>query len=581
MEEVLIEQSFDPRAVLHFLRRRLAGIGIVLVILLGVACVIAVTWPAVYRSTATILVEEQEIPQDLVRTTVTSYADQRIQVIGQQVMTRANLLQIVQKYDLYPQRRKTETNEEILERLRKDVKVDVLSADVAGGRRVTIAFTLSYDGETAERAQKVANELVTLYLNENLKIRQQKAADTTSFLSDEAKRLEQHISDVEAKLAEFKRRNIGRLPELAQLNMQLRDKTDAEIADVDREAHLLDERRFYLTNQLAQTKPSTPIISSTGERITSPEDRLRTLKSQVSSMSGNYAEDHPDMVRYRREMAALEREVGDTPDENERAKQIEKLESESIALGERYSEDHPDVVRLKKSIAALKQEERRASAANPRFRPPKVDNPSYLSLETQLKVLQAEMEGLRKKRTELVAKLETYEARLVQTPQVEQQYFDLTRDRENSVARYRDMKAKVMEAEVGQELEKDRKGERFSLIDPPQLPEKPRSPNRPAILLIGLVAAAGGGLGYGGLLEAADQSIKSPKQLGRIFAAPLLSVIPHIETAEERTRRGRKRIVLWMLVATGIVIAALLIHLFYMPLEVLWYLVPRRLGIAL
>jgi polysaccharide biosynthesis transport protein len=580
MEEVATEQSFDPRGILQFLRRRFAGIGIVAVILLGVSCVTAIVWPPVYRSTATILVEEQEIPQDLVRTTVTSYADQRIQVIGQQVMTRANLLQIVEKYDLYRQRRKTETNEEILERLRKDVKVDVLSADVAGGRRVTIAFTLAYDGETAERAQKVANELVTLYLNENLKIRQQKAADTTSFLSDEAKRLEQHIGDVEAKLAEFKRRNIGRLPELAQFNLQLRDKTDTEVADIDRQVHLLEERRFYLENQLAQTKPSTPIISSTGERILSPEDRLKTLKALVASMSGSYSEDHPDMVRFRREMAALEREVGDPSAASERAKQIEKLESESVSLRERYSEDHPDVVRLRKSIAALK-EGGNYDPVTSTSRPPKADNPGYLSLETQLKVLAAEMEGLRKKRTELSAKLATYEARLVQTPQVEQEYLDLSRDRENSVSRYREMKAKLMEAEIGQELEKDRKGERFSLIDPPQFPEKPRSPNRPAILLIGLVAALGGGLGYGGVLEAADQSIKSPKQLGRTFGAPILSVIPRIETARERARRRRKRMVLWALVAAGVVIAGVLIHFFYMPLEVLWYLIPRRIGIAL
>src|SRR5262249_2529687 len=145
------EQAFDVRDAIAFLRRRRSGIVLVAIALAIATILVALLWPPTYRSTATILVEEQEIPQDLVRTTVTSYADQRIQVIGQQVMTRANMLQIVDKYDLYPKRRKTETNEEILERLRKDVKVDVVSADVAGGRRVTIAFTLSYDGETAER----------------------------------------------------------------------------------------------------------------------------------------------------------------------------------------------------------------------------------------------------------------------------------------------------------------------------------------------------------------------------------------------------------------------------------------------
>jgi uncharacterized protein involved in exopolysaccharide biosynthesis len=579
VEESSSEQSLDLREMLAFVRRRtgpIVAVGCLLVVIAGVA---AVVWPPVYRSTATILVEEQEIPPDLVRTTVTSYADQRIQVIGQQVMTRANLLGIVEKYDLYPTHRKSETNEEVLERLRKDVKVDVLSADVAGGRRVTIAFTLSYDGETAERAQKVANELVTLYLNENLKIRQQKAAETTSFLSEEAQRLESHIGEIEAQLAQFKRENMGRLPELAQLNMQMRDKTEQEISDLDRETRLRQERRFYLESQLDQTNPQTPIISTSGERILSSEDRLRALNTQEAGLSAIYSAEHPDMVRMHNEIAALEQKVGASAPDADGAKRIRQLESEVTALRERYAADHPDVVRAEKTLAALKQS---VSAAQPTSRvTPKGDNPSYLSLQTQLKVIDAETQAQQKKRTELEAKLARYDARLVQTPQVEQRYQDLVREHENAVVRYREMKAKLMEAEVAQELEKDRKGERFSLIDPPQLPEKPRSPNRPAILVIGIIGALGGSLGYAGVLEALDRSIKSPTHLGRAFGAPILSVIPHIETADERARARRNRLLIWAAVGGGLVLAAVLVHLFHMPLEVLWYVLARRLGIAL
>jgi len=579
MDDIGPQESFDLRDILGFLRRRRVAVTVTAALLVLAAFATAFLWPPVYRSVATILVEEQEIPQDLVRSTVTSYADQRIQVIGQQVMTRANLLQIVEKYDLYAQPRKTETNEEILERMRKDVKVDVLSADVAGGRRVTIAFTLSYDGETADRAQKVANELVTLYLNENLKIRQQKAAETESFLTEEAKQLESHIAETEAKLAQFKRQNISRLPELAQLNMQLREKTETEVADIDRETRLIEQRRFFLENQLAQTRPRSPIISSTGERILSPEDRLRTLKTQQASLTGIYSADHPDMIRMKREIASLEQELGGTMTDDERAKQVEKLESEAAELRERYSEDHPDLVRLRKLIAALNRgddQERTGPKAEI-----KADNPSYLSLQTQLRVLDAEAQGLRKKREEATAKLSIYEARIVQTPQVEQEYLDLVRDRENTLARYREMKSKLSESQVAEDLEKDRKGERFSLIDPPQLPERPRSPNRPAILLLGVVVALGGGLGYGGLLEALDPSIKGPKHLGRSFGAPILSVIPHIETAGERAARRRTHTLLWVGLLAALIAAALLVHFFYMPLEVLWYWLPRRLGIAL
>lgn len=573
-------RAFDLHDALAFLRRRGLAIGVVWFALALLSVAVAGLWPPTYRSTATILVEEQEIPQDLVRSTVTSYADQRIQVIGQQVMTRAHMLQIVDKYGLYAKRRKTETTEETLERLRRDVRVDVVSADVSGpggGRRVTIAFNLSYDGEDAESAQRVANELVTLYLNENLKIRQQKAAETTSFLAEEAKRLEEHIGAVEARLAQFKRRNMGRLPELAQLNMQLRERVQGDLADVDGQLRLAQERRFYLESQLALTKPNAPPTTASGERVPLPEDKLRALKSQYDGMKAIYTDNHPDILRARREMAALEPSAGgEGASEAQRAAEIARLEQQVAALKERYSDEHPDVVRARKAIEALRATDAAQRVAEP-VRRDKPDNPLYLSLDTQIKVIDAEAANLRGRREELLRKLSGYERALLETPQVEQEYLDLARDRENSVVRYREMKAKSMEAEVAQALEKDRKGERFSLIDPPQRPEKPRTPNRPLILALGIVAALGGGIGYGGLREALDRSIKSPAQLQRTFQAPLFSVIEHIETAEERRQRHRRRILLRVAILGALLALVAAVHFFYMPLEVLWYSALRHL----
>ena len=182
LEETL-EYQHDIRDYLDALNRHRVALFATTAVLLIMTAIVTVVWPPSYRSTATILIEEQEIPQDLVRTTITSYADQRIQVISQQVMTRANLMQIVDKYDLYAKQRRRETTEEILERMRKDIKLDLVNSDVTdrrnGGRTsATIAFTLSYDSESAEKAQKVANELTSLYLNENLQIRKQKAEET-------------------------------------------------------------------------------------------------------------------------------------------------------------------------------------------------------------------------------------------------------------------------------------------------------------------------------------------------------------------------------------------------------------------
>lgn len=585
MEELALEAPQKSlRDYLDALARRKAGMLLVAALVMAGAVVVAYVLPPVWRSTATILIEEQEIPQDLVRTTISSYADQRIQVISQQVMTRANLMQIIQKYDLYRTERRYETSEEVLARMRKDIKLDLVNADVidrrSGNRTAaTIAFTLAFDGETSDKAQKVANELTSLYLNENLEIRKQKAAETSSFLAEEAERLSHSIGEIEARLAEFKHRNMDRLPELAQLNMQMRERTEAEKLDVDRQIASLDERRFYLQAQLAQIKPNTPIISASGERIMDPEERLRSLRAQVAGLAGVYSANHPDMGRARAQIEALEREVGTDAPGLEEAKQLEKLNTDLAGLRRRYADDHPDVVRLTRIVVALEEAVRRERPAAAAIAARKPENPAYIALQAQLDAIDTEQRALRSRRQDLGVRLADLEQRLQQTPQVEREYLDLSRDRENSVVRYRELKAKLMEAEVAQELERGRKSERFSLIDPPQYPEKPRSPNRPAIVLIGLVLALGGGLGYAGVAEGLDNSVRNARDLVRSTALPLLSVIPYISNGADHARRRRRRLLIAGGAFVAAVLALLLIHFFFMPLEVFWYWLLRRLRI--
>jgi polysaccharide biosynthesis transport protein len=578
------EYRRDLREYLTAIGRRRLPLLATAAVVLALSVTLALLLPPIYRSTATILIEEQEIPQDLVRTTISSYADQRIQVISQQVMTRATLMQIVEKYDLYKGRRGNQTSEEILARMRKDIKLDIVNADVVDRRSgsktsATIAFTLSFDGETAEKAQKVANELTSLYLNENLQIRQQKVAETSSFLEAEADSLGKRISEIERKLASFKLKNIGRLPELAGVNMQMRDRAEVELADVDRQVSSIEERRFYLEAQLTQIKPNTPILSSSGERILDPEDRLRTLRAQYAGMTGLYSEDHPDMVRARKQMQALEAEVGHAPDSREEGRQLGRLKTDLATMRERYADDHPDVAKLKARIAALETSISVSSAvveANLK----KPENPAYLTMQAQLESLKTELKTAQKRRVDLRVRLAELESRLESTPLVEKDYLELTRDHENALVRYRETKAKLMEAQVAQNLEKDRKSERFSLIDPPQFPEKPRSPNRPAILLIGFLLSVGGAIGSVALLETMDKSIRSPRELSHTIDTPLLAVIPQITTLSD-VRAGTVRLRLVIAAAIAAVILGLAaVHFFWMPLEVVWYAVQRRLGLG-
>ena len=181
-------------AQLEAVRRRALPMGIAFGAVLMLALLLAAFWPATYRSTGTILIEQQEIPEDFVRSAVSSYADQRVQVISQRVMTSANLLGIIEKYQLYGGERDTSTREALVERIREDIKLDMISADVVDPRqgratKATIAFAVGYDSRSPDLAARVANDLVSLYLRENLESRKQLAAGSAEFLSGESEKL--------------------------------------------------------------------------------------------------------------------------------------------------------------------------------------------------------------------------------------------------------------------------------------------------------------------------------------------------------------------------------------------------------
>ena len=164
-----------------------------------------------------------------------------------------------------------------------------------------------------------------------------------------------------------------------------------------------------------------------------------------------------------------------------------------------------------------------------------------------------------------------YSARMEAAPMVQREYLDLSRDYENSLTKYRDIKGKELEAQVSEELEKDRKGERFSLLEPAQLPEKPFKPDRAAILLIGLVLALGGGIGFGALREATDFTIKGPRDLARKVSLPILAQVPYLASEEDARRRSIQKFA-WIGVAIFVILVLLtIVHFAVTPLDVMFY----------
>jgi hypothetical protein len=195
-----------------------------------------------------------------------------------------------------------------------------------------------------------------------------------------------------------------------------------------------------------------------------------------------------------------------------------------------------------------------------------------------LQATNGDINALKTKRATLSDKLAEYEQRLEQTPQVEREYRGLVRDFENNTKRYQEIKDKQMSAEVAQSMEKERKGEKFTLIDPAILPEEPVSPNRPAIVFLSLVLALGAGIGSAATAESMDSAVRGAKGVVSILNTAPLAVIPYLASDADISHESKRRRLMLAGVVGGFVLVLLLIHFLYSPLDVLWFRVLRKMG---
>jgi len=593
-------ESKDFRAYLAIVARRRGWLIATLSVGIVASLLIAFLLPARYRSAGTVLIEQQEMPLDLVRSTVTSYADERVQVISRRVMTTETLLDIIRRYDLYPRERARETREALLKRMRDDIGLKMISADVIDPRSghptsATIAFEVSYTGSSPDLAAKVANELTTLYLNENLTTRTQLAREATDFLRAEGDRINKQIGDLEVKLERFKQKNYNSLPEVTQLDMQLLDRTEQQLLEAEQRQTSLEQQRVFLEAQLAQLKPNSALFSDTGERILSSRDRLKDLRSRLAAARAKYSPDYPDVVDLQREVAGLERELGETPSiTNDLRRELEQAQGQLAEARKRYAPDHPDRVRLEREVASLQTQlaasERSASSSTATTTSPgtsataptvavaDADNPAYIEIEAQVSATLNDIKAQADEIAKLRAQAEGYQRDVSLAPAVEKEYRDLMRDYDNAHAKYEEIRSKQVEARTAQDLEANREGERFTLIDPPLAPQEPVSPNRKLIFAAGLILSIGLAAAVLWLLEKIDTTIRTRSDLLRLVGIPPLALVPHIGTEKEwRDARRRRRLAAAGAVASFF-IAVVLIHLFYMPLDVLWFTWTRRFG---
>lgn len=511
-------------------RRKLSLILPALIItLLGI--VVAFVLPATYRSTSTILIEEQDISSDFVMTTVTSYAEQRLQTINQRIMSFSRLLEIIQRFDLYREYKDKWTTEEIVAKMRADTILEPISAEVIDRRTgratdATIAFALSYQGKNPNAVQQVANVLTSLFLSENIQVREKQAKDTSAFLEGELEKIREQLSELEARIAVFKQEHINELPEMLPANMRSLDDMKRDLVVAKQRLNSLRERELHLETYLTGIKPH---IENLDQKV-SVRNRLDELKVQLVHLTKRFSDEYPDVKKTRAEITELEQQIKD-----EEANKVVKKGSP--------------------------------------------DNPTYISVSSQLANSRSEIALLQNKIKELNLSVVEYQRRISTTPRVEEDHNRLVMERNNTQVKYNDLMAKLMEAQVAQGLEQEQMGERFTLIEPARLPERPFKPNRRAIMLIGLVLGVGAGVGVAALREFSDDAVRNADQLERITHFPVLAGIPPIVTKGDIRR---KHIIRFALAtgSLGVIIGVVLVfHFFVMDLNVFWAKLMRRLVI--
>jgi uncharacterized protein involved in exopolysaccharide biosynthesis len=495
---------------------------------------------------------------------------------------------LIERYNLYPDIRESKPREVLLQKMRNDIALKMISADVIDPRsghptQATIAFTISYQNHSPDLALKVANELTTLYLNENITSRTQMAEQTTAFFSEEASKQQALIDKIDAKLADYKKKHQDSLPELAQLNETVSDRTGLELRDAENRIAAIDSQEVLLRAQLAQLNPTAQVYSDTGQRVMGVEDRLKSLKSQLADYKARYAPGHPDIVSTEREIAGLEKEArtqdGTAQDDtSDIARRLDEAKAQLARAQEKYTPDHPDVVRSTHLVSELEKEFTAQPSAAAEKVSAHADNPVYIQVKGQLDALTVEHQSAEAKRDELRAKLDDYERRMAQAPAVERDYRELARELESAQLKYQEIHAKQGDVQVSENLELERKGERFTMIEPPLPPEKPVSPNRILIIIVGFVTSLGIGFGAAVLKDMLDPSVRGFGDVRLLLSVPPLAAIPPIITIAER-RTGKLRVRYSWAGTLGAVIAGIcLVHFFVRPLDVLWITLTRRFG---
>jgi len=523
------------------------------ILLFGVALALATLLPPVYQATATIQIEKQEMPADIIETTVmTGYIDEHLEVLARQVLDTENLWSIAEDLDLYPELRDPEKKYVVASAMRRKVARQILYIDVGPEDRrnaesVAVAFTVSFSSDDPEVSRDVTNALAELFVAASRDVRAGQAGQLANFLRATSRRQAEKVAELEQKLADFKEANVASLPEFTGFNLRMLETTQDQTDRIQETINSLMQQRIDLEAQLAQTEPRLNSANLDPERMT-PAQQVERLRVEYLRLSSRYTPRHPDFGRVRNELRTL---IGEAPRARSVLSLVEELEAERTRMNElrrEHGDDHPEVKSLQEQAGATRARLTAMGQANNEEGSAQPDNPAYIALFSRLQGVQAELEAERRKQEQLERRLIAYDGRLLSGAGVEREFRALTREHENAVREYQETRDKQLRAEVAETVEREQMGDRFRLTSPASRPDGPAQPKRAGIAILGFILAIGAGSGMTALAEYLDRSVRGVRGVVSAWGGPPIATIPIIRSRREQHLRMARMLFGWMIV---------------------------------
>lgn len=438
--------------------------------------------PAQYQSQALLLIEQQAVPHTYVQPNVTFNADQMLQSLGQQVLSHDRLAQVVRQYHLYPGVEARQGLDAAIFKLRKAISIQPVSlASLPHPQSGDwSAITIGFQAQSPALAQAVANDLTTLFIQDNLQATQQASAQTTSFLDQQVQQAAAQLQQARAQVQTFERAHLGTLPGQTQTNLAMAMSLQAELAS------------------------SLAAVNSTKQEIASD----RALLAQAPS-----------------------------PDQQAQQQQLATLEAQLQQLRSRYTARYPAVIALQQQIAALKHSPSAAAGGSSPSASAAQSSLALSQVRSQLQADEALLPEQQKQAKELQHQVAGYQRRLALAPLPASELAGLNAQEQQAAAAYQDLLSKRNASQMASQLEAQQGGAQFRLLDAPALPQKPVSPKPAVLSLLGVAVGLILGLAVSAAAELLQDRIRGEAEIIATGLTPILARVPSLRSRSEQARR--------------------------------------------